>query len=391
MLLKRLLVLKFSGLHRYWVKAFLCLSIFDSRAGQKILLTAIVLTLAAVSMSTSAAVVLQYHHVSESTPASTSVTPDLFKQHMDYLAEHDFKIVPLPELVKQLKSGKALPDRAVAITFDDAYESVYNEAYPLLKKRGWPFTVFINTDPHDQNKKSFATWAQIKEMAKQGVTIANHTTKHGHLLRLRDNESRAQWRKRITQEILDAEQRITEKTGQKHRLLAYPYGEYDNHVKDVLKALDFVAFGQQSGPLFALNDLLALPRFPFGGGYGDLQDFSTKVNTRPFAIASVELYEDAALKKPLKDLVLAYGKKPVLVITLEDQKLLPRVNCFASGQGAIKTEVRDGKLIVQANKPLHAGRARYNCTAPTGEKGRFFWFSQQWLTKGKDGRWAHED
>ena len=384
-------MLKFSGLHRYWVKAFLCLSIFDSRAGQKILLTAIVLTLAAVSMSTSAAVVLQYHHVSESTPASTSVTPDLFQQHMDYLAEHDFKIVPLPELVKQLKSGKALPDRAVAITFDDAYESVYNEAYPLLKKRGWPFTVFINTDPHDQNKKSFATWAQIKEMAKQGVTIANHTTKHGHLLRLRDNESRAQWRKRITQEILDAEQRITEKTGQKHRLLAYPYGEYDNHVKDVLKALDFVAFGQQSGPLFALNDLLALPRFPFGGGYGDLQDFSTKVNTRPFAIASVELYEDAALKKPLKDLVLAYGKKPVLVITLEDQKLLPRVNCFASGQGAIKTEVRDGKLIVQANKPLHAGRARYNCTAPTGEKGRFFWFSQQWLTKGKDGRWAHED
>ncbi|HSX85667.1 MAG TPA: polysaccharide deacetylase family protein, partial [Cellvibrio sp.] len=334
---------KFSGLHSYWVKVFLCLSIFDSRAGQKILLTAIVLALAAVSMSTRAAVVLQYHHVSESTPASTSVTPALFKQHMDYLAEHEFKIVPLPELVKQLKAGKALPDKTVAITFDDAYESVYSEAYPLLKKRGWPFTVFINTDPHDQNKKSFATWAQIQEMAKQGVTIANHTTKHGHLLRLRDNESRAQWRKRITQEILDAEQRITEKTGQKHRLLAYPYGEYDNHVKDALKELDFVAFGQQSGPLFALDDLLALPRFPFGGSYGDLQDFATKVNTRPFAIASVELYEDAALKKPLDDLVLSHGKKPVLALALEDQKLLSRVNCFASGQGAIKTEVRDGK------------------------------------------------
>lgn len=356
--------------------------------GNYLLATILLCTMAAYAQ---AAVVLQYHHVSESTPASTSITPALFKQHMDYLAEQEFKVVPLPELVSLLKDGTTLPDKTVAITFDDAYESVYSEAYPLLKKRGWPFTVFINTDPHDQNKRSFATWDQIKEMGEYGATIANHTTRHSHLLRLRDGESRAQWRKRIKQEVMDAEQRIKEKTGQQHRLLAYPYGEYDNHVKKLLKDLDFVAFGQQSGPLFALNDLLALPRFPFGGSYGDLQDFATKVNTRPFAVASVELYEDASLKTPLKDLVLPHGQTPVLVLTLEDKHLLSRISCFASGQGAIKTEVQNEKLIVQANKPLPAGRTRYNCTAPTGEKGRFFWLSQQWLTKGSDGRWAHED
>ena len=92
MLLKRFLVSKFSGLHRFWTKVFLFLSIFYPRAGQKILLATIVLTLAVVSMSTRAAVVLQYHHVSESTPASTSITPSLFKRHIDYLAEHEINI-----------------------------------------------------------------------------------------------------------------------------------------------------------------------------------------------------------------------------------------------------------------------------------------------------------
>lgn len=353
--------------------------------------TALATLMLVFSFSSQAAVVLQYHHVSESTPASTSITPALFKQHMEYLAEHNFKVVPLPDLVKQLKNGETLPDKTVAITFDDAYESVYREAYPLLKKRGWPFTIFINTDPHDQNKRLFASWAQVQEMAKQGVTIANHTTSHNHLLRLRNNESRAEWRKRVTAEVMDAEKRITEKTGQSHRLLAYPYGEYDNHVKALLKELDFVAFGQQSGPLFAAGDLLALPRFPFGGNFGDMQDFATKVNTRPFAVASVQFYETPELKKVLDDVVLPFGQKPVLVLTLQDNSILSRVNCFASGQGAIKTEVRDGQLIVQPNKPLQAGRTRYNCTASTGERGQFFWFSQQWLTTGKDGRWAHED
>lgn len=344
-----------------------------------------------LSVSSSAAVVLQYHHVSDSTPPSTSISPALFKQHMDYLAAHHFTVVPLPELVKLLKAGKPLPDKTVAISFDDAYESVYKIAYPLLKERQWPFTVFINTVPHDQGKTLFATWAQVQEMGQHGATIANHTTQHNHLLRLKTGENRSAWRKRIISEIVDAEKRIEEKTGQAHRILAYPYGEYDRAVEDLVKDLDFVAFGQQSGPLFSTKDLWALPRFPFGGAYVELEDFITKVNSRPFPIKRIQFYADRELQQSLDDLVLPLGQKPVLQLQLDDEKLLAKINCFASGQGAISTEVRDGKLLVQANKPLPAGRTRYNCTAASAEKNRFFWYSQQWLTKGKDGRWAHED
>lgn len=341
--------------------------------------------------SAQAAVVLQYHHVSNSTPASTSVTPEVFQQHIDYLAQQRFEVVPLTDLVAKLKRGEPLPDKTVAITFDDAYESVYHTAYPLLKKRNWPFTVFLNTQPHDQEKKSFATWAQVREMADDGVIIANHTTVHNHLLRLKDGETRAQWRTRITAEILDAEKRIKEQTGQSHRILAYPYGEYDNEVKALVKELKFVAFGQQSGPLFVTEDLQALPRFPFGGSYGDREDFATKVNTRPLPVTAVQFFSDAQLKQPLKDVVLPPAQRPVLVLGLQNESLLPQVNCFASGQGAIAVEARAGKLIIQANQPLRPGRTRYNCTAPTGRRGEFFWFSQQWLTTGEAGKWLHEN
>lgn len=338
-----------------------------------------------------AAVVLQYHHVSDSTPPSTSISPALFKRHLAYLADNNFAVVPLSDLVDLLKAGKSLPDKTVAITFDDAYASVYEVAYPLLKDKGWPFTVFVNTEPLDQGKKLFASWEQLMEMTKHGVIIANHSRLHNHLLRLQEGESRAEWRKRITAEVMDAEKRITEKTGQAHRILAYPYGEYDNDVKALLKKLDFVAFGQQSGPLFTTKDLLTLPRFPFGGGYVELEDFATKVNTRPLELKRIQLFADMKLAQPLADLVLPLGQRPVLVLELVDKKLASQVNCFASGQGAIHTEVRGDKLLVQAKEPLRAGRTRYNCTAATGEKGRFFWYSQQWLSKGKDGRWAHEN
>jgi len=337
-----------------------------------------------------AAVVLQYHHVSDTTPGATSVTPERFREHMDYLAEWDFEVVPLETLVELLREGQALPDRTVAITFDDAYESVYDTAFPLLKKRGWPFTVFVNTAPLDAHKGGFVSWEQLREMAKAGASIANHSTEHNHLQRLKPGESRKQWRERIRVEVMDAEQRIREQTGQSHRILAYPYGEYDHQVTALLEELEFAAFGQQSGPLGSLDDLLTLPRFPFGGPYGDLEDFATKVNTKPLPLESVQLYADWEADLPLADLVVAGGDRPVLKLNLAREGLVSRINCFASGQGAIETRVEGQSLLVRADKPLSPGRTRYNCTAGSSEPGRFHWFSQQWLVTGPEGQWLHE-
>ncbi len=333
-----------------------------------------------------AAVVLQYHHVSESTPASTSVTPKRFREHMEYLANHDFDVVRLETLVEALKKGEELPDRTVAITFDDAYESVYDTAYPLLKERDWPFTVFVNTDPLDQNKNGFTTWEQLREMADHGATIANHSTQHNHLQRRKAGESEADWRERIESEVVDAERRINEETGQNHKMVAYPYGEYNNEVKALLEKLGYTAFGQQSGPIGSHSDLRALPRFPFGGPYGEIEEFATKSQTRPMPIDSVELYAGEDLEDELDEVVVAAGARPVLVLTLTEDNLAGRINCFAGGQGAIETRGASVDYPAKQTAPGVLG-----ITAPLVESGRFFWFSQQWLVTDKDGRWVHED
>src|SRR5690606_19614075 len=151
-------------------------------------------------------------------------------------------------------------------------------------------------------------------------------------------------------EIINAENKIAEVTGQSHRILAYPYGEYDAQTRALVKELQFVAFGQQSGPLRTSDDLQALPRFSFGGNYGSAEDFALKVNTQPFPLQSLVFFKDIKLQQPLEDVVLAPAQKPVVALTLVDQKLLSRVQCFASGQGAIAVSVADKQLLVQANQ-----------------------------------------
>ena len=70
------------------------------------------------------AVILQYHHVSDTTPKSTSITPNQFAVHLKYLKEKSFNVVPLSTLIDNIKNQQPLEDKTVAITFDDAYIDV---------------------------------------------------------------------------------------------------------------------------------------------------------------------------------------------------------------------------------------------------------------------------
>ena len=59
-------------------------------------------------------------------------------------------------------------DAGVVLTFDDGYRSVYETAYPLLKARGWPFTVFLCPEGIDRGRGPVMTWDQLREMAAAG-------------------------------------------------------------------------------------------------------------------------------------------------------------------------------------------------------------------------------
>ena len=148
------------------------------------------------------AVILLYHNVSDKTPKSTSVNINTFKNHLNYLEENNFTVLPLETILYNLKEGKQIPEKSVAITFDDAYKSILTNAYSLLKEKNYPFTVFVNSQAIQKSYKNFLSWKELKMLKDNGATIANHSHSHLHLVRQKNNETKTQWKKRITKDIL---------------------------------------------------------------------------------------------------------------------------------------------------------------------------------------------
>jgi biofilm PGA synthesis lipoprotein PgaB len=331
-------------------------------------------------------VVLQYHHVSASTPASTSISPERFRQHMQWLADNDFSVVALPEAVRTVRAGESLPDRTVAITFDDGYINNYDEAFPVLRERGWPFTIFVNSDPVDAGRKAWVSWDQIREMADSGANILNHTKTHAFLIRRLDGESEAAWLQRIEEEIEVAEARILEETGQTEKILGYPYGESDLAVRALVDRLGYIAFGQQSGPVGAGSDFTDLPRFPLSGPYSAMDSYQTKMRSLPMPVVAIEPQSRSG------DGVLFFDEtRPTLEFGIALEGRLPPLNCFASGQGAIPVIGKAvGSYSVTAPEPLPVGRSRYNCTLASGIGGRYYWYSYPWVRRGPENQWVHQ-
>jgi len=331
------------------------------------------------------AVILQYHHFGSDTPPSTSVTLSQFDAHLAYLAENDYRVWPLQQVLERLRSGAPLPDRVVAITVDDAFISVYREAYPRLLARNWPFTVFVATRPVDQGSPAMMSWEQMREMAAHGVTFANHSLDHAHLIRRTADEDEAAWRSRVSSDILQAHRRLEQELGEVPRWFAYPYGEYDAALHALLATLGFTGFGQQSGPAGHGADFLALPRFAMSVAYASLADFATRVKSRPLPVAEAT---------PLDPLLPVDQSRPVLRVRLRpgDYDAAALV-CYVSGQGRVAPVWLDREALqfeVRAAAPLPVGRSRYNCTAPSTQGNGYFWYSHLWIRRQPDGSWYSE-
>jgi poly-beta-1,6-N-acetyl-D-glucosamine N-deacetylase len=103
------------------------------------------------------AVVFAYGRFGEDQYGSVSIALDQFDAHIAELADGGHAVLPLPVLLEKLEHGAPLPDRAVALTIDDAHRSVYDEAFPRLKAAGVPFTLFVAPDPIDSGAESHMT------------------------------------------------------------------------------------------------------------------------------------------------------------------------------------------------------------------------------------------
>ncbi len=330
----------------------------------------------------SSAVVLVYHHVSDETPRSTSVSPQRFREHLEHLEEHAFTVWSLPRLLAALQHGEPIPERTVAITFDDAYASVYDTAWPMLRERGWPFTVFVSTQYLDDRLASYMTWSQLRDIEQDGATIANHSRNHPSMAQPQPGESRPQWLARLRAELEDAQARLEAETRAPARIFAWPYGEYSPPAQALLSELDFIGMAQQSGALGPASDFTALPRYPMAFGFDDLEQFALKVRTRPLPTLAVEP-TGGVLTPDQTDVSVRFGVDPSSAIRID------ALNCFSRGQPLEIDRIGNNppRFRVANVQPLPVGRTTFNCTAPARDANVWYWVSFLWMRPRPDGSW----
>lgn len=332
---------------------------------------------AEASSSTPNATILLYHHVSNKTPRSTSISPDEFSEHMDYLAAHH-TVVSLEQVVLALKNNTALPSNAVAITFDDGYANILHNAHNILVDKGFPYTVFINPDEISVGPSQL-TWEQVERMHKDGVTFANHTLDHLHMLNGEFNMDEEKWLSSVWQNVALAQKKIEEKLGSSPKLFAYPFGEFNVALASKLEQEGYVAFGQHSGAVGPYSNMQALPRFPAAGPYANLKTLKTKLNSLAMPVTDVSHKEPRVKDRNID--------KPITLTLDSDDMRTSQVSCFFGGE-VIETHTTKSTVSFYIEGALPIGRSRVNCTAPSfSSPGRYYWYSVPFFVADDDGNY----
>jgi peptidoglycan/xylan/chitin deacetylase (PgdA/CDA1 family) len=166
--------------------------------------------------------ILMYHNIGYEQ-GSFSVTPENFAKQMEHIKKHDYEVISLDELVTAIRNKKPLKRNKVVITFDDGYKDNFEYAYPVLKRFGFPATIFIITDFIGKGKigvgKQFASWEDIVIMSKNNISFGSHTKTHFYLDVAKDEA--VAW-----EQISGSKKIIEQKIGMPVDYFCYPSGGF---------------------------------------------------------------------------------------------------------------------------------------------------------------------
>ncbi|MFF2481160.1 polysaccharide deacetylase family protein [Paenibacillus sp. NPDC058071] len=213
--------------------------------------------------------VLMYHDMSADPGEDASKWPTAkFEAQLTLLQDNGFSVIDIETYLAFMLEGAAVPDNAVLLTFDDGYESFFTEAYPVLKKFGYPAVNFVIVSAIDrQTGRPKMTWEQMREMKRSGMSFYSHTyNMHEYGIvnadggkkplltgRLYDAETKSKendeiYRARITKDLALAEKRLKEELGNERSVLAFPYGAYNEEVLAIVQELGIdVTFTVKAG------------------------------------------------------------------------------------------------------------------------------------------------
>ena len=173
--------------------------------------------------------ILLFHRVTDRIPEDgLTVSTARFRGICAMLRRH-FRVVPLAEVFETLRTGRDMPPRTVAVTFDDCYRDNLFAAR-VLSDHGLPAafflpTAFVNTErvfPWDRRLPRMAnlSWDDAREMLALGHEIGSHTVNHANLGTAPEDELR--------RELFDSKAELEKQLCQRVRWLAYPFGGVKN-------------------------------------------------------------------------------------------------------------------------------------------------------------------
>ncbi|HCE46883.1 MAG TPA: poly-beta-1,6-N-acetyl-D-glucosamine N-deacetylase PgaB [Lentisphaeria bacterium] len=210
-----------------------------------------------------------------------------FVQQIEFLKSQNCSFIGVDDILKARSGEKKLPEKAILLTFDDAYDSFYKNVFPLLKLYKCPaviavVTEWIDNPPADpEYQKKFMTWAQLREVDSSGlVKVASHSGNlhHGVLMnplgsmasaiqtRIYDParkkyETSSEYEKRLSDDFAKSISLIRDKAGMTPEIMVWPYGRYNSaSIEEAKKAGFKVMFTLDDG--FGNTDRIdAIPRF----------------------------------------------------------------------------------------------------------------------------------
>lgn len=184
--------------------------------------------------------ILMYHMVTEPRCAEErryACPPRRFAAHMRALRDSGYRPVSLDEVQHHLTEGTKLPDRAVAVTFDDGFADNYTDAFPILQRQQIPAAIFLAVSAiGGENrwmsakgcpKRPMLDWPQIREMQAAGIHFGSHTMSHVRLSTLDRGAAHT--------EIIGAKRVLEDKLGAAVDWFAYPFGDWNGETVELVR------------------------------------------------------------------------------------------------------------------------------------------------------------
>ena len=293
-------------------------------------------------------ITLMYHRFNENKYPSTNVRMEVFIEHLKEIDNLGIKFISLKEFEKIMINN--IDENYLLLTIDDAFESFYLNAWPILKNKKIPFVLFVNT--REIGKYGYMSWQQIKEIESSDlVAIGNHSHSHEYMIDW-DNE-------KIIQDLKTSIKIFKKELGYSPKIFSYPFGEYSTDFKKIVSDLNFkFAFGQHSGVIDLTKNFLELPRFPINEKYGELNRFKSIIRTLPFPYKRIT---------PENRYIRENDNPPEIKIQFFENLInIKNINCY-SNEGNIwrKSDIQlinDNEIKILLKEKFKSERGRINCS-----------------------------